>query len=77
MLFRTNKKENYLKIDWKNYGTMKKLELRLKREIIHIIIRMMAYKINMFYTEKNEEKEEVFIDPNKFSDDGTISLAGT
>ena len=31
----------------------------------------------VLYRKKNEEKEEVFIDPNKFSDDGTISLAGT
>ena len=31
----------------------------------------------VLYRKKNEEKEEIFIDPNKFSDDGTISLAGT
>ena len=31
----------------------------------------------VLYRKKNEEKEEVFIDPNKFSNDGTISLAGT
>ena len=31
----------------------------------------------VLYRKKNEEKEEIFIDPNRFSEDGTISLAGT
>ena len=30
----------------------------------------------VLYRKKEEGEEEVFIDPNKFSDDGTISLAG-
>ena len=49
----------------------------MKREITLIFIKMMAYKISTFYIEKGEEDEQVFIDPNQFSEDGTISLAGT
>ena len=31
----------------------------------------------VLYRKKGEEDEQVFIDPNQFSEDGTISLAGT